>query len=140
MRTNTSEILGNYFIKIFVIFLGLLFIIPSIHKLYNYWDKRTQSLPMQGTVISKPVIGSDLACRPTVTYNDQSGQSHTIKSKINFYWIFAPKQGEVLKVRYFKTAPETAFIDGFYYYIVLPVQFLLMGAYLLYAVFTGRVG
>jgi hypothetical protein len=130
--------IGDVFIKVFVLALGLIFVIPMSYKIYVYAHKRTLSIATLGEVVSDPKIGSDLACRPQIVYSNHAGQTYEFKSKINFYWIFAPLKGDSLKVRYMKNAPEKAFVDSFYNYIVLPLQLLLIGAYIIYSVIFRR--
>ena len=128
MKHAVSEIIGDYFTKVFVLGLSLLLIVPTGCKMYEYLSKRNNSTHAEAIVLTDPEIGSDLACRPLVSYTDHLGNAYELKSKINFYWIFAPKKGEYLKVYYNKDAPGEAFIDSLYHYIVLPLQLFIMGA------------
>lgn len=139
MKQAVSEIIGDYFTKAFVLGLSLLLIVPTVCKMYDYLSKRNNSTATEAIVLTDPDIGSDLACRPLVRYTDHLGNEHELKSKISFYWIFAPKKGEELKVYYSKNAPNKAFIDSLYYYILLPSQLFLMGAVPFFCVLMGRV-
>lgn len=139
MKQAVSEKIGDYFTKIFVLGLSLLLIVPTVYKMYEYLSKRSESLSTQAIVLTDPDIGSDLACRPLVRYTDHLGNTHELKSKISFYWIFAPEKGEELKVYYGKDAPGEAFIDSLYYYIILPLQLFLMGAVPFLCVLMGRI-
>lgn len=107
--------------------------------MYDYIVKRSMAIQSEAIVMTDPIIGSDLACRPMVRYTDHRGNSYEHKSRINFYWILAPQKGDHLTIYYRKDAPDEAFIDNLYYYIVLPLQLFMMGAFLMFSVFTGRV-
>jgi len=139
MKHAVSEIIGDYFTKIFVLALSLLFIVPTVCKMYEYLSKRNNSTLTEAIVLTDPEIGSDLACRPLVRYRDDLGNVYELKSKVNFYWMFAPKKGEYLKVYYNKDAPGEAFIDSLYHYIILPLQLFLMGAVPFLCVLMGSV-
>lgn len=139
MKQGVSDLIGDYFTKAFVLGLSLLLIVPTAYKMYDYFSKRNQSMSTEAIVLTDPAIGSDLSSRPLVQYTDHLGKVYEHKSKINFYWIFSPKKGEYLTVYYKKDAPDEAFIDSFYYYIILPFQLFLMGAVPFICVLIGRV-
>ncbi|BHH82428.1 DUF3592 domain-containing protein [Desulforhopalus sp. 52FAK] len=115
MAQRVSDIIGDYFTKIFVVGLSLIVMVPTAYKIYDYLRKRNQSISAQAIVLNDPVIGSDLSSRPRVRYTDHLGNIHEHKSKINFYWIFSPKKGDSLKVYYHKDTPGVAFIDSLYH-------------------------
>ena len=73
--------------------------------------------------------------RPFVEYKDMQGTSYERKSKAKTHWFFAPKVGEKIRVFYDKRDPNIAIVDNTFYYIVLPLCFIIAGSFtILYSV------
>jgi hypothetical protein len=129
----TSSLIGNLFTKLFVLLIGLIFILPS-YKLYSYILFRYQSVSVNGIIVM-PSRGRDIGARPLVEYHDQQGNTYEIKSKAKTHWLFAPKKGEQIKVLFLRDAPEKAMVDSIFYYVVLPLCFVAIGVTMVFLVF-----
>jgi len=133
-----SDYIGYILTRIVVFLLGSIFLFPSTYKVISYCITRYKSYAVYGEVIRQG-CGAYMGCKPYVTYKDRSGNSHEIKSRINFYWYFAPKRGDRLKVLFLERDPGIAIVDSFLHYIAIPLVFSIIGAFLVISVFSGRI-
>ena len=137
MKINPDYI-GYIFTRIIVFILGALFFFPSTYKIIGYCVTRNRSYAVYGEVMRQG-CGAYIGCKPYVTYKDRSGNIHEIKSKVNFYWFFAPKRGDSLKVLIFQKDPSIAIVDSLLHYTAIPIVFSVIGAFLLISAFSGRI-
>lgn len=126
MKVN-PDIIGDIFAHLFVLAIGMLFLIPASFKLYAYLSFRHDSTPTIGTV-TKAGMGQYLGSRPFVQYSDTQGNLHEIKSEVNFYWFFAPRKGDRIHLLMQNNNPDSAIISSFFHYIAMPLFLILVGA------------
>ena len=119
--------MGKLATKAMILSLGLLFLLPSGYKLYTYCAFRYHAVSVNG-VITDASRGRDLGSRPFVEYKDLQGNAYERKSRAKTHWFFAPRVGEQIKVYYDKSNPAVAIVDSTFYYIVLPLCFIAIGA------------
>lgn len=129
-----SDLFGNLFVKLFASLLGLIFLLPSAYKFYNYCIFRYHSVAVYGNV-ERPMQGRDIGGRPFVEYKDTRGNIYDVRSKAKTSWFFAPKKGAEIKVLFLKNNPKVAIVDSVFYYILLPLLFCAVGAAVLFYVF-----
>jgi len=125
--------IGNLVTKLFILFLGLLFLLPPVYKLYTYYAFRYHAISVEGIIIDAS-RGRDMGGRPFVEYKDRQGKSYERKSKAKTHWFFAPKVGEKTRVFYDKRDPTKAIVDSTFHYIVLPLCFIIAGAFCIFYV------
>lgn len=123
--------IGNFFTRLCVLALGLLFLLPSAYKLFTYGAFRTNAIAVDGMIIDAS-SGRDLGSRPWVEFQDVEGIRHTIKSRVKTHWLFAAKRGEKIRVFYDRDHPDGAIVDSLFHYIVLPVILIAWGACFLF--------
>lgn len=133
-----SDFIGYILTRVVVFLLGSIFLFPSIYKVVSYGITRYESYAVYGQVIRRG-CGAYMGCKPYVTYKDRSGNSHEIKSRVNFYWYFAPKRGDRLKVLILEKDPGAAIVDSTLHYVAIPLAFSLIGAFLVISAFSERI-
>jgi hypothetical protein len=79
--------------------------------------------------------GRGIGGRPFVEYKDLLGNSYERKSKAKTHWFFSPKVGEKIKVFYKKRNPNVAIVDSAFYYIFLPILFIVFGGCFIFCLF-----
>ena len=126
--------IGNFTTKLIILFFGLFFLLPPGYKLYTYCAFRFNAVPVDGIIVD-PSRGRDLGGRPFVEYKDSRGNSYERKSKAKTHWFFAPKVGEKIKVFYNKRDPNVAIVNSAFYYIYLPLFFIVIGACFIFCLF-----
>ncbi len=124
---------ANLFLRSFVFLLGLIIIVPTMYKVYHYTTLRMHCSLTYGWV-SRTGQGQYLGSRPYVTFSDANGVIHEVRSNVNYYFLFAPQIGKKLRVFYRESEPESALVDNWVHYILLPVIFLCLGGILIYSV------
>ena len=126
--------IGKVATRLLILFLGLLFLLPPAYKLYSYCAFRYHAVSVEGNIIG-PTGGRGLGGRPFVEYKDSLGHSYERKSKAKINWLFRPKVGKKIKVFYDKRDPQVAIVDSQFYYFVLPLCFIAIGACFLVCLF-----
>ena len=130
--------IGNIVTKLIILSLGLLFLLPSASKLFTYCAFRYHAISVDGIIIASS-RGRDLGSRPFVGYKDLLGNLYERKSKAKTHWFFAPKVGEKVKVLYDKHDPNVAIVDSAFYYIFLPLCFIVIGACFIFCLFRDSM-
>ena len=125
--------IGNVVTKGFMLFLGLLFLLPPAFKFYAYCGFRFQAVSVDG-VVTEGSRGRGLGGRPFVKYEDQQGNTYEIKSEAKTHWLVAPRIGEKLRVFYDQRDPRKAIVNSNFYYIILPLCLIATGLAFLYGV------
>lgn len=124
------------FLKGLVLLLGIIIIMPTLYKAVNYTAMRLQSRLVYGTV-SRIGQGQYLGSRPYVTFTGVNGKTYEVRSAVNYYFLFAPQLGDRVRVFYKESDPESALVDNWVHYILLPLVFLGVGFSLIYSVSTN---
>ena len=118
--------IGNIVTKLFILVLGLLFLLPPAFKLCNYSVFRLHAISVDG-IITDASRGRDMGGRPIVEYKDLHGKSYEKKSKVKTHWFYKPKVGEKVKILYDEHDPNIAIVDNTFHYIILPMFFIAVG-------------
>jgi Protein of unknown function (DUF3592) len=126
--------IGKLATRLLILFFGLLFLLPPAYKLYKYCAFRYHAVSVDG-IITGPSGGRDLGGRPFVEYKDSLGHSYERKSRAKTNWFFRPKVGNKIKIFYNKRDPHVAIVDSEFYYIVLPLCLMAIGACFLFCLF-----
>lgn len=130
-----SSRVGDLIPKLFMLLIGIMFVIPPVYKLYTYCSFRYRSISVYG-VVSDHSRGRGMGGRPFVKFADQSGNHYEIKSQAKTHWFYAPRQGEKIRVFYLKDAPQVAIVDSTFHYIVFPLSLVIIGSFIIAYVFT----
>lgn len=124
------------FLKGFVLLLGLVIIIPTLSKFLHYATVRLHCTHVYGSV-TRTGHGQYLGSKPYVTFKDGKGDVYEVRSAVNYYFLFAPKRGDRLRVYYSASDPQSALVDNWVHYLLLPLVFLSIGFFLIYSVFVN---
>jgi hypothetical protein len=133
---NTDKI-GNIFVKVFIITLGLLFTIPSVYKIGYSVSHNSKSIKTVGEV-TKPGEGAYFGCRPFIEFYDEKKRKVAIRSNINYYIFFCPQKGDKITLSYNKENPEIAIISSNLHNLFIPGLFTIIGSFFIYSAFSGR--
>lgn len=135
----TFPSIDTLFIRFFILALGLILLLPAVNKLYTYGAYRYHGSVVYG-MVDHPSSGRDLGGRPLIRYEDKSGNRHEFKSRAKTHWFHRPAKGERIKIFTHWNKPEQAIVDSLFYYVLLPLIFLVAGCYCcLYAVFERKI-
>lgn len=114
--------------------LGVILLFPATVKVTRYGILCMHSTAVTGTV-TRAGMGAYMGAKPYVAFTDRHGMVHEIKSRVNYHWFFAPTVGSAMRVRYPSNQPESAIVDSYFHYLVIPMLFILMGGTILYCLF-----
>lgn len=117
---------GEILSRLFLLFIGLIVLIPAVHKLHVYYSLYIFGTRTSGTV-SHPFSGRDWGGRPLVQYEDGDGNIHEFKSRAKTHWFKQPVKGESIELFFDKEDPRKAIVNNFFYYVFLPILFVLAG-------------
>lgn len=130
-----SSIIGTGFMRIFILLLGLMMLLSALNKLYIYCSYRYLGHMTYG-IVDHPSSGRDIGGRPLIQYKDLTGRVHEFKSRAKTHMFYTPQKGEKIKIFIHQSDPQKVIVDNLFYYVFLPLIFLVAGCYcFLHAVF-----
>ena len=122
-----SHVAGNLVAKSMALVVGLILLLPSACKLYEYSSFRARATAVYG-VVERPLWGGDMGGRPLVAFRDSEGVRHEFKTRAKIYWFSAPRKGDRVRVLYLESEPDRAIADSLSHYLVIPLCFMAVGA------------
>lgn len=117
---------GNIFTNIFILSIGLLFLLPAAYKIHRFASFSHNAFLVNGTV-EKEGTGRFLGSKPFIRYASEDGSEHEFKSEINYYWFFAPNKGNDIEILVLKDFPGSAITNSYLHYIIIPLILFSIG-------------
>jgi hypothetical protein len=128
MNHQHESIAGEVFTRLMMVFIGLLMLVPSAHKLHVYCSLRFFGTHADGTVVHSS-SGRALGGRPLLQYRDEQGTIYEFKSRAKTHWFKRPVVGETIEIFFDKEAPNKAIVNNFTYNVFFPLLFGVAGCY-----------
>ncbi len=134
----TSENIGDLFVNLFMCLIGLMIVVSTAYKIYDYLHFKRQSLETKGVVTDIGCSGY-FGCKPFVTYVDTQNQVYEFRSKLNYYFFAHPKKEEKVQILFLVSDHQKAIVSDLYYNIIQPLYFLLFGLFIVVVIFFRTV-
>ena len=128
MVSRQESIAGEILTRVLLVIIGLIILIPAANKLATYCSYRFFGTHTYG-IVSHSSSGRDLGGRPLVQYKDDVSGLHEFKSRAKTHWFKRPVVGEKIEIFIDKNEPGNAIVNDLFYYVLLPVVFILAGFY-----------
>lgn len=136
---KSSLIFSRVFVRLIILFIGLIIIVPAANTLFTYGKYRYLGIEAWG-IIDHPSSSRDFGGRPLIQYRDGDQKLHEFKSKAKTHWFKTPKKGERINIFIHRDEPGRAIVNNLFHYVLLPLVFLFAGGYCCLYSFTGQRG
>ena len=131
MENQHDSITGEILTRIVLVIVGLIMFIPAANKLSTYCSLRFFGTNTDG-IVTHSSSSRDLGGRPLIQYSDGEGGIYEFKSKAKTHWFKRPAVGEKIDVFFDKNNPTMVVVNNLFYYVFLPLIFIIAGSYCCY--------